>query len=93
MIGTAFNLGPVINFIIEKIGWVFGELQSFEILGTNMLAFWLTLSVIGVLLPIIFTIGKSIHVPNQNGHIEKYYPRHGEGRLNAPSGKRSDRYK
>lgn len=60
MIGTYFNIAPVINFIVEKIGWVFGELQSYEILGTNMLAFWLTLAVIGVMVPIIFTISKSV---------------------------------
>ena len=60
MIITYFNIAPVINFIVEKIGWVFGELQSYEILGTNMLAFWLTLAVIGVMVPIIFTISKSV---------------------------------
>ena len=60
MIITYFNIAPVINFIVEKIGWVFGELQSYEILGTNMLAFWLTLAIIGVMVPIIFTISKSV---------------------------------
>lgn len=51
-------IGPVINFIVEKIIWVFNMLQDIEFLGTNLLAFSLTILLLGVLLPILFTIAK-----------------------------------
>lgn len=70
MIATNFNMGPVINFVVERIGWVFTQLQNIEFLGTNMLAFWLTLSVIGVMLPILFTIAKGTTYKVGKGEIK-----------------------
>ena len=72
MILTQFNLAPVVNFVVQKIGWVFGELQSFEMLGTNMLAFWLTLSVIGVMIPILFTIAKGTSYKMGKAEIKEH---------------------
>lgn len=56
---TQFNLGPIIQFVINGIMSIFSQLQNIEFLGTNMLQFSVTLMIIGTMVPLIITIAKS----------------------------------
>lgn len=54
-------MAEVINFIISGIMDAFDKMMDIEFLGTNMLAFALTITILGILIPIIFTVpGKTV---------------------------------
>lgn len=55
---TQFNLGPIIQFIINGIMSIFNQLQNIEFLGTNMLQFLVTLLIIGTMIPLLFTLAR-----------------------------------
>lgn len=71
------DLGPIIEFIVNGVMSVFDAMQDFEFLGTNLLAFCITIMILGVLIPIIFTIGRGFIIPNENRRAkEEYLPQH-----------------
>lgn len=52
-------MNEVIDLIVTGITRCYQILANFEILGTNMLTFLITLTIIGAMLPIILTIAQS----------------------------------
>lgn len=64
MIQANFDLGGVITFIINNILYMLESLDNIEFLGTTMLKFSLTLMILGILIPVIFTIARGMTIKN-----------------------------
>lgn len=60
MIATTFDLGSIITFITNGILQIWNFMSNIEFLGTNLLKFSLTLFILSIMLPILFTIARSM---------------------------------
>lgn len=50
----------VLNFLLSVFGFPLTILSQIEFFGTNLLQFSISLLVIGVMLPIVLALGKSV---------------------------------
>lgn len=61
----------VFTFLLTVFATVFNLMAQFEFMGTNLFEFSISLLVIGVMLPIIISLGKSILVGTNRSDVNE----------------------
>lgn len=60
------GLTGIINLIFDAFVFCFSFLRSIKLYGTDLLTFIITVFLLGIILPVIFTLVRSKRVHNQN---------------------------
>lgn len=61
----------VFSFLLTVFQTVFSLMAQFEFMGTNLFEFSISLLVIGVMLPIIISLGKSVLVGTNRSDVNE----------------------